>query len=126
MFLIFLLIDFFLTETLIHYIMYLIFTKGKSLLKERFIVASVLRLISAILIFVFHYLLTFTGYGKTFFPLYFAVQVFLFISGFLYGDKKIKSLKDFYLKNFVKILVPVIVVLIIFTALIFAFKAFLI
>lgn len=98
--------------------------KGKSKLKERFVVASVLRLISALLIFAFHYLLTFTGYGKTFFPLYFAVQVFLFISGFLYGDKKIKNLKEFYLKNFAKILVPVIVVLIIFTALLFVFKAF--
>ena len=75
---------------------------------------SVLRLFSTLTIFAFHYLLSYTEFGKKYFPLYFVVQVFLFISGFLYGGKKPKSIKGFYIKNFAKILTPALVTVVVF------------
>ena len=41
------------------------------------------------------------------------VQLFFFLSGFLYGKKKIKDASDFYKKRLKKILIPYIIVFII-------------
>ena len=82
-------------------------------MKERTQSISILRLFSTLMVFVFHFLTAYTEFGKKYFPMYFVVQVFLFLSGYLYGGKKIKSVKKFYAKNFVKILLPAMVTLII-------------
>ena len=85
-------------------------------MKERLLSISILRLLSTLCIFAFHLVLTHFDAGKRFFPLYFAVQIFLFISGYLYSDKKIKDVKSFYIKNTLKILLPVVVFGLIFLA----------
>lgn len=82
-------------------------------MRERAQSISVLRLFSTLMIFVFHFLLSYTEFGKKYFPMYFVVQVFLFLSGYLYARNKIKSVKLFYAKNFVKILLPSIITLVI-------------
>lgn len=84
--------------------------------KEKMTNVSLIRFISTILIFVFHVLFATTLIYHQYFPFRFAVQIFLFISGFLYAGKIIKNLKEFYFKNFVKILVPVLVMLVIYFA----------
>ena len=77
--------------------------------KKRFNNISLLRIVAILAVFVFHILhpLSLTE-GKQYFPLYFGVQIFLFISGFLYAFKDIKSYKDFYAKNITKIVLPTI------------------
>lgn len=82
--------------------------------KEKMTNVSLIRLIATILIFVFHILFVTTLDYHQYFPFRFAVQIFLFISGFLYAGKIIKNLKEFYFKNVVKILVPVVVMLTIY------------
>ena len=80
-------------------------------MRKNYTSISVLRLFSTLMIFIFHYLISFTVFGKKYFPMYFVVQVFLFISGFLYGDKPIVNAGQFYKKNFAKILIPALVTL---------------
>ncbi len=69
---------------------------------------SLIRLLATIFIITYHFLYYWTDVAQTYFPFYFAVPIFLFISGFLYSKKQIKDVKKFYFKNYVKILVPVI------------------
>ena len=65
--------------------------------KEKSFNISLLRTLSTIIIVVFHVTFALSpGEGKTYFPLYIGVPVFLFISGFLYANKKIDSVKKFY------------------------------
>ena len=47
------------------------------------------------------------------------VQLFLFISGWLYSNKKIDNYKKFYLKEFIKILLPYYLYILIITILLF-------
>ncbi|MBQ2713887.1 MAG: acyltransferase [Clostridia bacterium] len=82
--------------------------------KEKMTNVSLIRFISTILIFVFHVLFATTLIAHQYFPFRFAVQIFLFISGFLYAGKIIKDLKSFYSRNFVKILVPVLIMIFIY------------
>ncbi len=77
---------------------------------------SLIRFISFLNIFVFHVLYFWTDFAENYFPFWFAVQVFLFISGFLYSKKEIKDTKKFYLKNGLKIIIPVVVLLLLFYA----------
>lgn len=75
---------------------------------------SLLRLVSTVSIFAFHVLigvLSFAGGARRVFPLFFAVQIFLFISGYLYANKTITDVKNFYLKNFIKIFIPTLIYL---------------
>lgn len=69
---------------------------------------SLLRLVAVILIFTSHILLFVisSDISDKFFPFYFGVNIFLFISAFLYSNKNIDSAKTFYKKQFLKILVP--------------------
>ena len=61
---------------------------------------SLLRFISFIMIVVFHFLVMLSsGGGKQYVPLYLAVQVFMFMSAYLYSQKKIENVKEFYWKN---------------------------
>ncbi len=53
------------------------------------------------------------------FPLFFAVQIFLFISGLLYANKSTKPLKSFYHRNIIKLVIPVLFLFVIYTILIF-------
>lgn len=68
---------------------------------------SLLRLISTLFIFAFHAVLVlFPDTCNNFFPLYFTVDAFLFISGLLYSMKPIDNVKNFYFKNILKLLIP--------------------
>lgn len=68
---------------------------------------SLLRTLSTIIIVVFHILLALSpGDGKTYFPFYIGVPIFLFISGYLYAKRNIENTKEFYKSNILKILVP--------------------
>lgn len=74
---------------------------------KKFYNISLLRIFAIFMIFSFHLCQTYSlTQGKQYFPLYFGVQIFLFISGFLYSFKEISSYKVFFKKNFTKILVP--------------------
>ena len=74
---------------------------------KKFYNVSLLRMISTIIIVVFHILLELhVGEGKTWFPLYIGVPIFCFISGYLYSGKKIDDVKKFYKNNILKILLP--------------------
>lgn len=76
---------------------------------------SIIRLFATIIILVFHFILNESPYiAKNFFPFYFGVEIFAFISAFLYSQKKITSYKQFYIGRFKKIVVPTIVLLILF------------
>lgn len=78
--------------------------------KEKYFNISLLRTMATIIIVVFHILLkTSPGDGRTYFPFYIGVPVFLFVSGFLYARKPITDIKQFYKNNILKILVPTIV-----------------
>ena len=81
----------------------------KELTDKKFTNISLLRLISTLFVFVYHIVISITPLYKQYFPLDLTVQSFLFISGFLYANKCIKSIKEFYLKNIIKILIPVII-----------------
>jgi len=83
--------------------------------KKKQINISLLRLFSTIIIFVFHILLaTSVNYAKGFFPFYFGVPIFLFISGYLYSNKDITNVKQFYKNNLIKILKPTLLFLFIY------------
>lgn len=85
--------------------------------KEKSFNISLLRTLSTIIIVVFHVLFALSpGEGKTYFPLYIGVPIFLFISGFLYANKKIDSVKRFYKNNILKIAVPTLLFLILYCA----------
>ena len=65
--------------------------------KEKYFNISLLRTMATIIIVVFHILLkTSPGDGRTYFPFYIGVPVFLFVSGFLYARKPITDIKQFY------------------------------
>ena len=71
---------------------------------------SLLRFISFICIIVFHCLMILsTGEGRQILPMYFAVQIFVFLTGFLYSKKRIENIKEFYIKNVVKLIIPMLV-----------------
>ena len=68
---------------------------------------SLLRVIAILAIFSFHLLQPLsTTQGRQYFPMAFGVEIFLFISGFLYAFKEIAFYKEFFKKNFIKILWP--------------------
>lgn len=72
---------------------------------------SIIRLISMIMIISCHIL---QGLNNNFaFWINTGVQLFFFVSGFLYGKKKISNIKEFYKKRMEKILFPYIIVFII-------------
>ena len=72
---------------------------------------SVIRLISMLMIIACHIL---QGLNNTWaFWINVGVQMFFFISGFLYGKKKIENVKEFYIKRVKKVLIPYLIVLII-------------
>lgn len=76
---------------------------------------SFVRLVSFFMIISCHIL---QGLNNKFaFWLNVGVQIFLFISGYLYGSKKINSYKEFYLKRLDKILLPCTILVIIMTVL---------
>jgi len=82
---------------------------------------SLLRMISFILIIIYHLLMTlspverwYNGWGGDFFPFYMSLQAFLFVSGYLYANKKIDNKQKFYQKELVKLLVPVLGLFIVF------------
>lgn len=65
---------------------------------------SLIRLLSMLMIIFCHIL---QGLGSRFaFWINVGVQIFLFISGFLYGNKKIEDINSFYKKRILKILLP--------------------
>lgn len=65
---------------------------------------SLIRLISMLMIISCHIL---QGLGnKMAFWINVGVQIFFFISGFLYGNKNIDNIKEFYQKRIIKVLVP--------------------
>lgn len=68
---------------------------------------SLLRFVAILLVFTCHILQPISlTQGKQFFPFAFGVQIFLFISGFLYSRKEIDDYKSFYKKNLTKLLLP--------------------
>ena len=70
---------------------------------------SVLRCLSAIMIVIYHILMILSPWkGAGIIPLYFGVQVFFFISGYLYEKIEIKNIKKFYLNRAIKIFIPVL------------------
>ena len=70
---------------------------------------SLLRIFAILMIFIFHFAQPLSEtHGRQFFPLYFGVQIFLFISGFLYSFKNIASYKYFFKRNITKIVYPTI------------------
>ena len=77
---------------------------------------SLLRTFATIIIVVFHILLELsTGDGKTIFPFYIGVPIFLFLSAYLYSKKNVSNNASvFYKNNFVKIGVPTILFLAIY------------
>ena len=86
----------------------IIHKKGLKMEKaKKFNNISLLRVIAILAIFSFHLLQPLsTTQGRQYFPMAFGVEIFLFISGFLYAFKEIVSYKEFFKKNFIKILWP--------------------
>ena len=87
---------------------------------------SFVRMISFIFIIVYHILNIlspierwYNGWGGDVFPFYMSLQSFLFISGYLYANKKIEDKKSFYKKELVKLLVPILVLFVGFILLYF-------
>ena len=81
---------------------------------------SLLRVVATICIFFCHLVFeVFKPIGEPywFFPLHFGVQIFMFISGYLYGKKDIKSYKTHVKSRFTVLLVPYyIYIFILFTS----------
>lgn len=81
---------------------------------------SLLRIVSTICIFFCHLVYeVFKPIGEPYwyFPLHFGVQIFMFISGYLYGKKDIKSYKNYIKQRFSVLLIPYyIYILILFTS----------
>ena len=76
---------------------------------ERLNNVSLLRLVAMLMIFVHHIRNGYLGdfyQASAWFPFYVGVGIFLFISGFLYANKSVAKGKGFYFKQFIKILVP--------------------
>ena len=85
---------------------------------------SLLRMVSFVLIIAYHLLLNlspvskwYDGWGGDFFPFYMSLQAFLFVSGYLYANKKIDDKKKFYKKELVKLLFPVLMLFVVFAIL---------
>ena len=82
---------------------------------------SFVRMISFIFIIIYHLLMTlspterwYNGWGGDVFPFYMTLQSFLFISGYLYANKKIENKKNFYKKELIKLLLPTICFIVLF------------
>ncbi len=75
---------------------------------KRYLSISIIRLLCALTVFAYHFVVSFTMDERTLHFLYYAVHAFLFISGFLYAGKRTSNVLGFYKKNAIKILVPVI------------------
>ena len=78
-------------------------------MKEKNITLSIIRVIATIMIIFCHIL---QGLGSSW--AYWAnlgVTIFFFLSGYLYGNKKIEDIKSFYQSRFFKILLPNIIVI---------------
>ena len=70
---------------------------------------SLVRLIAILFIFGHHIICGFFGnasYGVLYFPSSFGVEIFLFISAFLYGNKDITNFRTFFKKRFLTIFLP--------------------
>lgn len=80
---------------------------------------SLLRVVAMICIFFCHVVLV---VGTTmdspywYFPLHFGVQIFMFVTGYLYGKKDIKSYKEHIKKRFTVILIPYYIFIIVLFA----------
>ena len=81
-------------------------------------------MISFIFIITYHLLMAlspaerwYDGWGADFFPFHMTLQTFLFISGYLYANKKVDDKKKFYKKELVKLLFPVLCLFITFVVL---------
>lgn len=94
------------------------------LLKKNFLSISIIRLFCPTMIFIYHVLVGYTNIDDNFRFLYYAVQIFLFISGFLYGGKNVLNVKSFYNKTAKRILLPLLVAVIIFVCSLGVFKLF--
>lgn len=79
---------------------------------------SLLRLITCICIFIFHYLTNFTSFNTLYFPSDLFVFIFAFLSGFLYGPKTITNGKTWIWKNIKKLAIPMLVYVVIFSVII--------
>ncbi|MGN1208137.1 MAG: acyltransferase family protein [Christensenellales bacterium] len=91
---------------------------------QKFANISLIRGLSAISIVICHFIYYWTEFSQTYFPFYFAVQIFLFINGFLYSKKEIKNATKFCVKNCIKILVPTIIFVAIYFLVYGLFKIF--
>ncbi len=70
---------------------------------------SLVRMLAVIFIFLHHVICGLYSNATTallFFPLSVGVEIFLFISAFLYGNKKITNFKSFFKKRFIYIFLP--------------------
>ena len=70
---------------------------------------SVLRAIAMLMLFAHHVLCGILGDGNssiTYFPITMGVEIFLFVSAFLYGNKEIKDFKQFFKKRLLFIFLP--------------------
>ena len=70
---------------------------------------SLVRLIAILFIFTHHIICGFYGnasFGVLYFPSSFGVEIFLFISAFLYGNKDITNFRTFFKKRFLTIFLP--------------------
>ena len=70
---------------------------------------TILRVIAMLSIFCYHTILAFTENIYTanlYFPLFFGVQIFMFISGYLYSTKEIKSFKEHMKNRFFTLMIP--------------------
>ena len=72
--------------------------------QQQSIALNVIRVLSVILIFSCHILQGLNN--RCAWVLNVGVQVFFFLSGFLYGTKGVGNIKDFYSKRFLKIYIP--------------------
>jgi len=83
---------------------------------EKYNNISMLRIFATLIIFIFHCLYFTLGIfiSEKIFPLYFGVNIFLFLSAFLYANKPIKNIKHFFAKQYVKLLTPALLILAIF------------
>ena len=80
---------------------------------------SLLRVVAMICIFLCHVALMAPVMDSPYwyFPLHFGVQIFMFVSGYLYGRKNVKSYKDHIKQRFTVLLVPYyIFIFVLFTA----------
>lgn len=81
--------------------------------KKHFNNLSIYRILAASMVLLYHAFFIYSSADNGFYTIFSKfVQGLTFLSAFLYANKEIKNIKNFYLKNLIKILIPALLVIV--------------